>query len=109
MARGTQGAELSVKEMETVGVGGCQGRGHSDDMGVTSWGSRNNHDVRSRYYGEKKSSPATAQQGVRTLNRHGNHKCLMNPVSTVVWFSPAVGLTRECSTEVLRWCMTHGT
>ena len=36
MARGTQGAELSVKEMETVGVGGCQGRGHSDDMGVTS-------------------------------------------------------------------------
>lgn len=42
MARGTQGAELSVKEMETVGVGGCQGRGHSDDMGVTSWGSRNN-------------------------------------------------------------------
>lgn len=65
--------------------------------------------VRSRYYGEKKSSLATAQQGVRTLNRYGNHKCLMNPVSTVVWFSPGVRLTREYSTEVLRWCMTHGT
>ena len=36
MAWGTQRAELSVKEMETVGVGGCQSRGHSDDMGVTS-------------------------------------------------------------------------
>lgn len=31
-----------MKETETVGVGGCQSRGHSDDMGVTSRGSRNN-------------------------------------------------------------------
>ena len=42
MAWGTQRVELSVKEMETVGVGGRQSRGHSDGMGVTSWGSRNN-------------------------------------------------------------------
>lgn len=39
---GNTRAELSVKETETVGVGGCQSSGHSDDMGVTSRGSRNN-------------------------------------------------------------------
>lgn len=63
MARGTQGAELSVKEMETVGVGGCQGRGHSDDMGVTSWGSRNNM----KSLDCNKEQPDSAATRIRTL------------------------------------------
>lgn len=41
------------------------------------------------------------------LNRYENHKCIMNPTSTVVWFSPAknaegkVALARECITKVM--------
>lgn len=55
-------AELSVKETEMVGVGGCQSRGHSDDMGVTSRGSRNN--LKSLDCNKEQSDFAAAQRHV---------------------------------------------
>ena len=54
------GSSVQEKEMERVGVGGHQSRGHSDDVGATSRGSRSGQ--KSFYCNKEQPDSAAAQQ-----------------------------------------------
>lgn len=80
-----------------------------------AWSSRGNHEVRSSYCREKKNSQTTAEQRrliPGALNRYENHKFIINPTSTVVWFCPSrntkgqAGLARDCRMKVMEEYMT---